>query len=253
MWKRLKKKCLTKLVSWHIISEPKWKKLDKSKFSSYLYDNHPDRQWYIDYLLTSGFNKIGEVGAGAMWEIRELKKLGKLSSLHYTVIDIAREFMAEGEKLFPEVAFHVDDIQKTVKLPAATFDITYCRSVLEHQSYYQKPLEELHRLTADQAIINLFRWSLNGDRIEREKYWSNAYDVHKLLKYAKNLFADLDYFLVYRQDGGVPNLYEDEKIRRTGDHLVIVGYKEKRPRVSPYDILDRLKIRHLREPFGAVQ
>ena len=251
MWKQLKREILTKLVGWRVISEPKWKQLPTEKFSNYLYDNHPDRHWYVHYLLESHFQKIAEIGAGAMWEIRDLKKTGKLSTLDYTVIDIAKNFMAEGEKLFPEVKFVVGDIQKKLSLPDETFDVTYCRSVLEHQAYYTRPLQELSRLSANQVVVNLFRWSLDKDRIERGKYWSNSYDIHKFLDFMNSLFPHVDHFIVYRDDGGIPNLYDDQNVRRTGDHLVVIGHKKKEGTSSPYKTLDTLKIKYRKNPFVA--
>ena len=136
-------------------------------------------------------------------------------------------------------------------LPDDAYDVVYCRHVVEHQPYYKKAIREMVRVSKGIVVINLFRWSLHRDIIRKGKYYSNAYEINKFLKFVSRVSSSYEYFLVLKGSELGETAYEDEKIRRTGDHLVVVIAKDSDLLNSAqlYGILDGLGAVYMRQPY----
>jgi SAM-dependent methyltransferase len=231
------------------IAEKKWTDLTAEKFESYIADDHPDREWFVEWVMSKRPCSVLEVGAGGMHEARRLKARGALGSVRYSVIDVAKNFLVKGREEFPEIDF-VEGSLNQMRFANDSFDIVYCRAVLEHQPYYEKPVSEMFRVARHFVVINLFRWSLHRDIIRRAKYYSNAYKIDDFLAYIKKVSVGYDHFLVLKGEVLGANRYEDENIRRTGDHLVVVAAKH--PGVfldNIYETLDRLGNKYIPHPY----
>jgi len=140
-----------------------------------------------------------------------------------------------------------------LELPDETFDIVYCRHVLEHQPYYERPIREMLRVSRDLVVMNVFRWSLHEDAIRRVKYYSNSYEIGKFLTFVAGLGAGFEYCLVLKGEQMGKNAYEDKNIRRTGDHLVVII--KKRGVLTPdqlYWPLDKIGAVYQRRPYDEI-
>ena len=202
----------------------KWTELPDTKFDNYLKEDHPDRRWFVDWVISMAPVSVLEIGGGSLHELRQFHRKEALGKVSYTVLDAAKNFLKRGKIEFPSVKFVEGTVNK-MKFADSSFDIVYCRAVLEHQPYYERPLKEMFRVSKDLVVVNLFRWSHGEDWIRQGKYFSNAYNINKFLRMFASLSSNWRNFLVLRGREPGPNIYEDDNIRRTGDHLVVVGSK----------------------------
>jgi len=233
-----------------MITTHKWRNLSADLYGAYLKDDHPDRVWFVELVKEMAPCSVLEIGAGSLHEVRQLFEHEPPDGLKYTVADVAVNMIEKGKNEFPAVKF-VEANVNDLELPDNTYDIVYCRHVVEHQPYYKKSIREMLRVSKGIVIINLFRWSLHHDIIREGKYFSNAYEINKFLKFISKTSPLYEYFLVLKGNEIGETAYEDEKIRRTGDHLVVVIAKDIDLLNSAqlYGILDRLGAVYLRQPY----
>lgn len=214
------------LLTAGFIAERKWTGLSETQYATYLTDDHPDREWFVQWVASQKPCSVLEIGPGGMHEARRLKALGHLGHVRYSVLDVASRFLAEGRNEFPEVIFTEGTINK-IPFPPDTFDIVYCRSVLEHQPYYCKPIAEMFRVSRHFVVMNIFRWAQHRDIIRREKHYSNAYQITQLLAYVQSLCETSTAFIILKDAQLGTNSSTDPNIQRTRDHLVVMMSKTK--------------------------
>lgn len=213
------------LISRGFYVESRWKKMASLE---YLKDDHPDRDYFINFATECELQSILEIGAGSQFEAKILRERGQLTKITYTIMDVNKFWLKEGKKHLPEADFKYGSINK-IPFPENSFDMVYCRHVIEHQPYYEIPLKEMIRVSRDWVFLNIFRWSLQEDVIRRQKYYSNAYSITKLLNYCKESYKDVMPFIILKR--GRETLGENIKkneipfVRRTGDHMVILMRK----------------------------
>jgi len=206
--------------------ERRWK---KKRGPDYLKDNHPDRRYFSEFAIRSGVHSILEIGGGSQFEARMLRDRNWLSDNSYTILDINKSWLKEGVSICPEANFKYGSINK-IPFADQKFELVYCRHVLEHQPYYERPIQEMMRVTNDYVVFNIFRWSVGADNIRRGDYYSNSYSIEKLLRFCKNLSPNMLALVVTKEGRSKigPNVhtYENPHVRRTGDHLLIIMRKE---------------------------
>jgi len=230
----------------------KWRKLPADSYGKYLDDGHPGRHWFVEFVKQEAPCKVLEVGAGSLHEARLLFRQGSETPVDYTVVDVAKEMFTQGRLEFPTIHFIEGDIN-FLRLSDDVFDAVYCRHVLEHQPYYERPIREMLRVSKGLVVINVFRWSLHRDIIRfspDDINYSNSYEISKFLTFIAGLGAGYEYCLVFKDKKLGKNLYEDENIRRTMDHLIIVIVK--RGTWVPeqlYDPLDQIRAVYQRRPY----
>jgi len=232
--------------------EKKWRDLSGDLYGKYLDDDHPGSYWFVEFINSKSPIKVLEIGAGSLHEARLLYQGGTSISVDISVVDVARELIAKGRREFPMIKFIEGDINR-MELPDDTYNVVYCRHVIEHQPYFKSPIQEMLRVSKDLVIINLFRWSLGEDIIQRKKYYSNSCSIKELLTYLNSLGVVFEYFVVLRGKKLGENAYEDLNIRRTGDHLVIVI--KKKGQLTPEEIyrpLDTIDAKFIRRPYEDV-
>ena len=232
-------------------AEKKWRDLSAYRYGEYLADEHPDRRWFVKFVERVAPCKVLEIGAGSLHEARLLFQGTPTTGIEYTVVDVASNMIELGRREFPMVRFVEGNINR-LQFPDDEFDIVYCRHVLEHQPYYEGPVREMMRVSKGLVVLNLFRWSLRGDVIRRQGYYSNSYDIGKLLTFIRGLATSYEYCLVQKGDKPGENGYEDQNIRRTGDHLVFVAAKHAGVSFDPvYQALERSEATYVSRPYGS--
>jgi hypothetical protein len=219
------------------VAAGKWKNLGnepagskkKRDFKSYLDVDHPGRKLFVEVVKRHSPGSILEVGSGGMNELRMLVNDGYVQNGHrYSVADIAEKFVAEGRKEFPQVDIRIFNVNKSLpKGDTGRYDWVYCRHLIEHQPYYQKPIENMKLLAKELVIINVFRWTFGNDVINRGGYYSNSYNVFELMTFLKGQFAKVEWYLVFKgQDfGGRHQREKNPLVQRTSDHLMFFCYK----------------------------
>jgi len=231
-------------------ADRKWRNLSGDRYGEYLADDHPDRRWFVQLVQQMAPCKVLEIGAGSLHEARLLFQPESAPPVDYTVVDVAKDMLELGSQEFPMIHF-ADGNVNHLQLPNDTFDIVYCRHVLEHQPYYDRPIQEMLRVSRGVVVINLFRWSLHRDIIRRTKYYSNSYEIGKFLGFISGLERKYEHFLVQKGSELGENAYEDENIRRTGDHLLIVIQKHSEPNLGQvYQPLDLIGASYHRRPYA---
>jgi hypothetical protein len=167
----------------------------------------------------------------------------------YSVADIAEKFVAEGRKEFPQIDIRILNVNKSVsKSDAGRYDWVYCRHVIEHQPYYQKPIDNLKLLAKEMVIINVFRWTFGNDFIHRPGYFSNSYNIFELIAFLKSRFEKVEWYLVFKGQG-LGERHRKEKnplVQRTSDHLMFFCYKSAQtPSLQVSDVAAQHNIRVL--------
>ena len=232
-------------------ADRKWRNLSADQYGEYLADDHPDRRWFARFVQQMAPCRVLEIGAGSLHEARLLFQPESAPPVDYTVVDVAKDMLELGRKEFPMIRFIEGDVNR-LQLPDDAFDIVYCRHVLEHQPYYDQPIREMMRVSRGVVVINLFRWSLHRDIIRRTEYYSNSYEINKFLGFLSGLETEYEHFLVQKGEGQGENIYEDENIRRTGDHLLIVIQKQGKWGLGQvYQPLDRIGAIYHRRPYAS--
>ena len=81
-------------------------------------------------------------------------------------------------------------------------------------------------LAKELVVINLFRWTLGNDKIQRAKYFSNSYNIFEFIQFVKGEFPKVEIYRVLKgQTQGPQHLKETNPlVVRTGDHLVFFCY-----------------------------
>ncbi|MDH4027466.1 MAG: class I SAM-dependent methyltransferase [Nitrospirota bacterium] len=206
------------------------KRWQHKKTFDYLKDDHPDRQYFANFIRKCNARSILEIGAGSQYEPKLLKEMGMLNDIAYTIMDINKFWLEEGKKLLPEVEFKYGSINN-IPLKDNMFDVVYSRHVLEHQPHYETPIKEMMRVSNDWLFLNVFRWSLQDDIIQRVKYYSNSYSLAGLLGFCKENSRDMVPFVQLKPGRTAigENIEKNEfpNVQRTGDHLIIIMRKNK--------------------------
>ncbi|MBI3090372.1 MAG: class I SAM-dependent methyltransferase [Candidatus Tectomicrobia bacterium] len=218
------------LAALGLIPDPRWA---ERPAHGYLEDHHPDREWFVSFMLLRRLSSILEVGAGSCHELRMLAARGGLAATNYTVVDGASQFLRAGKKEFPQVQFRKANIRR-LPFSDGAFDVSYVKSVIEHQRHYERPVSELIRVSRRLIIINMFQWAKpgEGDIITRKKYYQNSYALVPLIDFMRKRLHAVLSFLILKGDAIGENYSDDPRGVRTGDHLVILGMKEDVPELS---------------------
>lgn len=222
-----RKYCYKILIDFGLMHEPRWVNLDiglNHGRCTYLEDEHRNRDWFCRLVELLKKPSILEIGVGGMHELRMLKEKSILNKCSYHVIDISKQAVKEGKKLFPDVEFKDGRIDK-IPYADGTFDIVYCRHVIEHLPGYEEAVKEMFRVSRGVVVINTFRWTVGATKISRVKKYSNSYNIYHLIEHCRSLSKSFDYFIILKDDVPGINKYEDNNIVRTRDHLIMILYK----------------------------
>lgn len=82
------------------------------------------------------------IGCGTGEECAQLKKRG---AKRVVGVDISKGVIAEARKSYPDLEFHLMDLEK-LKFPAGTFDFIYSSLTLHYIKEWLKPLQHIHKM-----------------------------------------------------------------------------------------------------------
>lgn len=224
-----------------LVNEPRWTHLTlrlDGDHSPYLEDTNRNRDWYCDFIEEHEKPRVLEIGAGGMHDAKKLRARGALEKCDYHILDVSKEVIKEGSRIFPEITFKQGSIN-AIPFPDNYFDIVYCRAVIEHQPDFQTPMSEMLRISRGVAVIGFFRWTLGKEWINRVKKYSNSYNINELLEWCKKNSAKNEYFIMLNEDEPGINRYDDTNLVRTNDYLFTALYKSGQVDVAP--LQDSLK------------
>lgn len=111
----------------------------------------------------------------------------KKSNKKYSAIDITDSIVNQGLKKRIDITLSsIEDIKKE----SNSFNLVYCRHVLEHQDYFEKSLEEMIRVSNKYVIVTFFLLSENKDDIinydKESKLYHNSYSMYKIEKFIES-------------------------------------------------------------------
>lgn len=259
-------KVYERLYSTGIVSAKKWTNLGNEKegakkkrtFHDYLDFDHIGRKLYVDIVKEYQPKSVLEIGSGGMHELRALSSLGVTKqNVKYNIMDVAKKFLEEGQKEFPEVEMKVGSVNKPIPNDLkGAYEWVYCRHLIEHQPYYKDPIKNMYDLASEVVMVNCFRWTFGNDIINKKPYFSNHYNVFELMNYVNNLFAHVDWFIVFKEGNTFSPRHRKEAnplTQRTSDHLFFVGYKDANSKRIDYsNIANREGISILDNPYSDI-
>ncbi|OPH48672.1 hypothetical protein BC351_09480 [Paenibacillus ferrarius] len=104
-------------------------------------------------------------------------------SIDYTGVDITPQMIEHCQRLYPHGKFQLADIYS---LPFAdnTFELVYCKDVLNHLDTWEKGFEELHRVSQKYILVNFF-YGLGATTVKEKQdhgtHINNWYDWNEVM------------------------------------------------------------------------
>lgn len=135
----------------------------------------PQRVLFRDWLRKSDCLTMLDCGAGPGWELEGLRKDNP--DIEYTGLEITNLFLqrlaAQG---VPTIKATVEDIP----CDDNSFDLVYCRQVLEHVGNFQKAIHEMIRVARSYVFIVMNK-DFGNKTIIKKQYglWHNIYSMNQ--------------------------------------------------------------------------
>lgn len=124
---------------------------------------HPQRVWLANYDAMVG-KRVLEIGYGTGKDYSGIRnRVGE-----YRGYDFTPSFQNVCRSMWPSGDFLIGDI-RDIPEPDRSWDIVFCRHILEHVEDWQTALNELWRVTASQLIILPWRDLRDGPTIQKNK------------------------------------------------------------------------------------
>ncbi len=153
-------------------------------FKSWVGDyNKASKVYCRKYIADKQYKTIIDCGCGMATDYNGFKKDNY--KIDYTGLDSCRFFIdinaTHGIKMINA------ELEKDLRIVSNSYDVVYCREVLEHLNGYEKCLSELIRIGIKEVIIVFFiKPAEEDDKInywESEDLYHNKYNKDKLEKF----------------------------------------------------------------------
>jgi len=148
------------------------------EFSNWLkYSDESSRKFIFDMALKNNIIDVLECGPGTFIDYN---CFFKTSNNNYSAIDITDSIVENGKNNGIDIVLSsIEDINKT----SNSYDLVYCRHVLEHQDNFEKSLDEMIRVSRKYVVVVF--WILSeGDGVikfdEVEKLFHNSYSKKEI-------------------------------------------------------------------------
>jgi ubiquinone/menaquinone biosynthesis C-methylase UbiE len=156
-------------------------------FKSWVCDfNHPAKVHCRKYVAEQKYKSILDCGCGIATEYYGYKN--DSYDIKYTGLDSCKFFVEKNLK--DGITMIESELENDLPIKQKTYDVVYCREVLEHLSYYEKTLSELIRVAKKEVIVGFFiKPTEDDDNIsywEEEDLYHNKYNLSKLESFIKS-------------------------------------------------------------------
>jgi len=113
--------------------------------------NAPSRKRVREYIYSRDNLSVLDVGAGLCEDYIGYIELG--GKIHYEAIDFTDSFVKHAQDNY----IHMTKANsEEIPFGDKTFDVVYCRHLLEHLEYYEKTINEMIRVGKKEVIITFF-------------------------------------------------------------------------------------------------
>ena len=143
-------------------------------------EDAPSRRYLQGYVSAKQLSKVLECGAGLCIDAPLVTAAGAA----YAGIDITPKLVAEAKaKAFDVELGSIEDIPK----PDESYDLVYCRHVLEHLSSFQTALDEMLRIAKREVLVVFFLPPVESttriDLHQEMHVYHNVYDRREIDKH----------------------------------------------------------------------
>lgn len=159
------------------------------------------RNIIFEHINQSNIKSVLECGPGIFIDYNIFFK--NHPDIKYATIDITPKIVAEGKKLDLDISLSsIENIDK----PNESYDLVYCRHVLEHQDNFVQSIEEMTRVSKHYVIVAF--WLLSPDQTkisfdQQSRLYHNSYSKTDIEQYLKNkqlkyhwIQSDIDHVLI---------------------------------------------------------
>lgn len=142
--------------------------------------NQPGKVYFRNHVATKNYQSLIDCGCGVAADYYAFKQDGY--TIEYTGLDSCNFFI----KLNRENGIQMveAELEKTLPITDNSYDLVYCREVIEHLSFYEKTISEFIRIGKKEVLI---LWFIKPDNAgEQINYWAaedlyhNKYNLNKL-------------------------------------------------------------------------
>lgn len=156
------------------------------QFSTWLEQSDSDsRKAIFDFIRNNNINTVLECGPGTFIDYHVF--FSKKLDISYAAIDITPKIVEQGKSLGLDIALSsIDNITK----PNSSYELVYCRHVLEHQDYFSKALDEMLRVSSKYIAVAFWLLSDHNTIINYDsmnKLYHNSYSKQDIESHIEKL------------------------------------------------------------------
>lgn len=196
-------------------------------FKSWVGDfNQASKVYCRKYVVNKQYKTIIDCGCGLATDYYGFKN--DEYEINYTGLDSCNFFINSNRE--NGISMIEAELEETLPIPDSSYEVVYCREVLEHLSYYEKTLNELIRIASKEVIIVFF---IKPDGEENINYWGeedlyhNKYNKEKMEAFIMNnprvdkLFWVDIFDLPYAVEASSTETPSTETAKPTGEKVVL--------------------------------
>lgn len=141
--------------------------------------NAPTRKMVREHILSKGYTNVLDVGAGMCEDYFAFIEAGGM--VHYSAVDITDMFIEQAQ----HTGIHIYKTDAgNLPFEDNSFDIAYCRHVIEHMPYYEDALNEMIRVSRSEVIVTFFLPMEDTEVIKKNnELHHNIYSKEKMISF----------------------------------------------------------------------
>ena len=150
-------------------------------FKSWVGDyNDPVKVFCRKYVIDKGYKQLIDCGCGVATEYFGYKNDNY--EIDYTGLDSCNFFVEKNRNLGIKMIH--SELESVLPINNSSFEVVFCRGVLEHLSYYELALQEFIRIGKSEVMVVFFiKPSGEDDKIdywEEQDLYHNTYNKNKI-------------------------------------------------------------------------
>lgn len=161
-----------------------WNKNVKERMSDFKFwignHNKPSKIYCRKHIANEQYKSVIDCGCGLATEYYGFKKDNY--DINYTGLDSCK-YLVDLNRTHGITMIEAE-LNKDLEIPDTSYEVVYCRAVLEHLPYYEKCLNEFIRIGAKEVVVVWF--IIPGDEPDYINYWDiedlyhNKYNREKI-------------------------------------------------------------------------